>query len=112
MILLKILFSNSSRQSTLISHNGILTLCKIAIDLNSITGTQEGVLQIYHQKLCSPPSLLDKLIIEQFGKILISSSVSINFFNSFFDFEMRFSIENILAICLSRYIKYINFNSS
>jgi phosphatidylinositol 4-kinase len=65
-----------SRQSTLISHNGILTLSKIATNLYHIIGTQEGVLQIYHQKLCSPPSSLDQLIIEQFGNILISTSVS------------------------------------
>lgn len=60
----------------MISHNGILTLSKIAINLNHIANTQEGVLQIYHQKLCSPPSSLDQLIIEQFGNIIISTSVN------------------------------------
>jgi hypothetical protein len=52
-----------------------LTLGKIAINLNHIARTQEGVLQIYHQKLSSPPSSLDELILEQFGNILISTSV-------------------------------------
>jgi phosphatidylinositol 4-kinase len=65
------------RELTLISNNGILALSQIAANLSHINAIQEGVLQIYHQKIFSPPSLLDQVIIEQFGRMLISSTYSV-----------------------------------
>jgi hypothetical protein len=74
---------STDRKSLLISHNGVLALGRIATNLNSIKETQEDILEIYHQKLCASlysdqieVSPLDPLIIEQFVRMLISSTVS------------------------------------
>ncbi|CAF0782495.1 unnamed protein product [Brachionus calyciflorus] len=66
------------RQSTLVSHNGILALSKIAINLKHIPNTQEGVVEIFNQKIFSPPSTLDKLILEQLGNILIEATPEVS----------------------------------
>lgn len=76
LLFIKINEINIFRQSTLVSHNGILALSRIAINLKHINGTQEGVVQIFNQKIFSPPSTLDKLILEQLGNILVEASVT------------------------------------
>jgi hypothetical protein len=87
----------TDKQSILISNNAILTLCKIATNLNHIKGIQEGVLQIYHQKLFSPPSLIDKLIIEQFGCMLVSST-SYSVYQDILNTLITITAETILSI--------------
>lgn len=65
-------------------------MSRIAINLKHINGTQEGVVQIFNQKIFSPPSTLDQLILEQLGNIFVESSVisKLNFLiliNTFFE---------------------------
>ena len=66
--------------SKLVSTNAILTLGHVAFMLHSVPKTTDSVLTILHQKFCHPPSSLDPLIVEQFGYLLLTGSVS-NAFN-------------------------------
>ncbi len=66
----------SFRQTTLVSHNTILTLGHMAIALKDIQHTQQSILARFQQRLGDPPSPLDILIINQIGCMLISSLVS------------------------------------
>ena len=64
------------RQSSLVSHNTILTLGHMAIALKDVQHTQQSILARFQQRLGDPPSPLDILIINQIGCMLISSLVS------------------------------------
>ena len=65
----------SFRQTSLVSHNAILTLGHMAIVLKDAQQTQQSVLARFQQRLGDPPSPLDILIINQIGCMLISSLV-------------------------------------
>lgn len=63
------------RQTSLVSHNTILTLGHMAIALKDVQHTQQSILARFQQRLGDPPSPLDILIINQIGCMLISSLV-------------------------------------
>ncbi len=65
----------SFRQTSLVSHNTILTLGHMAIALKNVQHTQQSILARFQQRLGDPPSPLDILIINQIGCMLISSLV-------------------------------------
>ncbi|CAF4922492.1 unnamed protein product, partial [Rotaria sp. Silwood1] len=60
-------------QTSLVSHNTILTLGHMAIALKDVQHTQPLILARFQQRLGDPPSPLDILIINQIGCMLISS---------------------------------------
>ncbi|CAF4139791.1 unnamed protein product [Rotaria sp. Silwood2] len=60
-------------QTSLVSHNTILTLGHMAIALKDVQHTQQSILARFQQRLGDPPSPLDILIINQIGCMLISS---------------------------------------
>ena len=75
------LFLNKScfffiRESNLISMNTILTLGHIAVALKDTPKTSDAVMQIFQQRFCSPPSSLDKLIVDQMGCMIMAGCVS------------------------------------
>ena len=60
------------RESNLISMNTILTLGHIAVALKDTPKTSDSVMQIFQQRFCSPPSSLDKLIVDQMGCMIMA----------------------------------------
>ncbi|CAF0893475.1 unnamed protein product [Adineta steineri] len=60
-------------QTSLVSHNTILTLGHMAIALKDVEHTQQSILARFQQRIGDPPSPLDILIINQIGSMLISS---------------------------------------
>ncbi|XP_067946657.1 phosphatidylinositol 4-kinase alpha-like [Watersipora subatra] len=65
---------DSDRESQLISTNAILTLGYIGVNLRYTQNrrTAECVLQIFQQRFCSPPSVLDSMIVAQLAEIVIA----------------------------------------
>ncbi|CAF1456162.1 unnamed protein product, partial [Adineta steineri] len=63
----------NDKQTSLVSHNTILTLGHMAVALKDVQHTQQSILARFQQRLGDPPSPLDILIINQIGCMLISS---------------------------------------
>ncbi|CAF1275685.1 unnamed protein product, partial [Didymodactylos carnosus] len=63
-------------QTSLVSHNTILTLGHMSIALKDVQQTQQSILARFQQRLGDPPSPLDILIINQIGCMLISTLIS------------------------------------
>ena len=68
------------RESRLISTNAILTLGYVGVNLRYTQNrkTVESVLQIFQQRFCSPPTVLDSIIVDQLANIVIAGCVCIN----------------------------------
>ncbi|VDI78282.1 phosphatidylinositol 4-kinase A [Mytilus galloprovincialis] len=67
----------SDRESNLISTNTILTLGHIAVALKDTPKTSDSVMQIFQQRFCSPPSSLDKLIVDQMGCMIMAGCTTL-----------------------------------
>ncbi|CAF3629224.1 unnamed protein product, partial [Didymodactylos carnosus] len=67
------LFVEVEGQTSLVSHNTILTLGHMSIALKDVQHTQQSILARFQQRLGDPPSPLDILIINQIGCMLISN---------------------------------------
>ncbi|XP_052072692.1 phosphatidylinositol 4-kinase alpha-like isoform X2 [Mytilus californianus] len=69
--------SDVERESNLISTNTILTLGHIAVALKDTPKTSDSVMQIFQQRFCSPPSSLDKLIVDQMGCMIMAGCTTL-----------------------------------
>ncbi|CAG2236201.1 PI4KA [Mytilus edulis] len=66
-----------NQESNLISTNTILTLGHIAVALKDTPKTSDSVMQIFQQRFCSPPSSLDKLIVDQMGCMIMAGCTTL-----------------------------------
>ena len=66
------LAEDSEMESTLIATNAIITLGHIAIALKDTPKTTHMVLQFFQQRFCKTSSLLDELIIDQLGCMILT----------------------------------------
>ncbi|XP_059170408.1 phosphatidylinositol 4-kinase alpha-like [Physella acuta] len=65
-------------ESNLISTNTILTLGHLAIEFKEQPQDVKTILQVFQERLCSPPSPLDTLIVDQLGCMVIAGCSSIS----------------------------------
>ncbi|KAI1292022.1 Phosphatidylinositol 4-kinase alpha [Halotydeus destructor] len=60
------------QESTLVTSNIIFVLGQIAVRLSHTPKTSEYVLQSFQQRFCRPPSVLDTVIVEQLGQMVLT----------------------------------------
>ena len=63
------------RESHLVSVNTILAMGHVAVFLKSAPMAVEKVLSIFQHRFCRPPSVIDVLIIDQLGCMIIAECV-------------------------------------
>ena len=73
-------YTPPNSESSVISHTVVLALGHVAVALPGSKTAQTILHQCFLQRLCRPPSPLDKLIVDQMGCIMLAhTQVSIKY---------------------------------
>lgn len=66
------LISMSYRDSALVQANTIVMLGHIAVSLKDTPKTTDTILLFFQQRICRVPSVIDVLIVDQLGCLIIA----------------------------------------